>query len=115
MQQRADHAPSTGAASGFITSAPVRVDHMMGNRPATLFTRDKRRIVELTDAGRLFVEEARSALSHTERAAHLARAAHNGSDTILTLGAQRLPPKQVKSSPSAQVLSWETPIPRSRP
>jgi DNA-binding transcriptional LysR family regulator len=27
---------------------------------------------------------------------------------------QRLPPRQVKSSPSAQVLSWETPIPRSR-
>jgi DNA-binding transcriptional LysR family regulator len=51
-----------------------------------LFTRDKRRIVELTDAGRLFVEEARSALSHTERAVHLARAAHNGSDSILTIG-----------------------------
>src|ERR1700692_1297169 len=27
--------PRTGVASGFITSAPVRVDHMMGNRPAT--------------------------------------------------------------------------------
>jgi DNA-binding transcriptional LysR family regulator len=51
-----------------------------------LFTREKRRIVELTDAGRLFVEEARSALSHTERAVHLARAAHNGSDNILTIG-----------------------------
>jgi len=51
-----------------------------------LFTRDKRRIVELTDAGRLFVEEARSALSHTERAVHLARAAHEGSDSILTIG-----------------------------
>jgi len=51
-----------------------------------LFTRDRRRIVELTDAGRLFVEEARSALSHTERAVHLARAAHNGSDSILTIG-----------------------------
>lgn len=51
-----------------------------------LFTRHKRRIVELTDAGRLFVEEARSALSHTERAIHLARAAHEGSDSILTIG-----------------------------
>jgi DNA-binding transcriptional LysR family regulator len=28
---------------------------------------------------------------------------------------QRLPPKQVKSSPSAQVLGWKTPIPPSRP
>ena len=51
-----------------------------------LFTRNKRRIVELTDAGRVFVEEARSALSHTERAVHLARAAHEGSDSILTIG-----------------------------
>jgi DNA-binding transcriptional LysR family regulator len=51
-----------------------------------LFTRNKRRIVELTDAGRVFVEEARSALSHTERAVHLARAAYEGSDSILTIG-----------------------------
>src|SRR5437016_13184732 len=35
--------PSTGVASGFITSAPVRVDHMLGNRPAT--TRDRVRIL----------------------------------------------------------------------
>jgi hypothetical protein len=42
--------------------------------------------VELTDAGRVFVEEARSALSHTERAVHFARAAHDGSDSILTIG-----------------------------
>ncbi len=27
--------PTTGVASGFITSPPVRVDRMMGNRPAT--------------------------------------------------------------------------------
>jgi DNA-binding transcriptional LysR family regulator len=51
-----------------------------------LFTRDTRRVVELTDAGRAFVEEARSALFHTERAVHLAHAAHNGSDSVLTIG-----------------------------
>jgi DNA-binding transcriptional LysR family regulator len=51
-----------------------------------LFARHKRQIVELTDAGRVFVEEARSALSHTERAVHFARAAHDGSDSILTIG-----------------------------
>ena len=51
-----------------------------------LFTRDTRRIVELTDAGRAFVEEARSALFHTERAVHLAHAAHNGSNSVLTIG-----------------------------
>src|SRR5580698_937314 len=51
-----------------------------------LFTRDTRRVVELTDAGRAFVEEARSALFHTERALHLAHAAHDGSNTVLTIG-----------------------------
>jgi DNA-binding transcriptional LysR family regulator len=42
--------------------------------------------VELTDAGRIFVEEARAALLHTERAVHLARAAYDGSDSVLTVG-----------------------------
>jgi DNA-binding transcriptional LysR family regulator len=51
-----------------------------------LFSRDKRRVVELTDAGRVFVEEARSALLHTERAVHLAHAVHGGSDTVLMIG-----------------------------
>ena len=46
-----------------------------------LFTRNNRRVVrvELTDAGRVFVEEARSSLLHIERAIHLARAAHERS------------------------------------
>ena len=35
MQQRADMPASTGVLSGFITSALVRVDHVMGNKPAT--------------------------------------------------------------------------------
>lgn len=51
-----------------------------------LFIRDKRGIVEVTDAGRVFVEEARLALFHAERAVHLARAAHEGSDSVLTIG-----------------------------
>jgi len=51
-----------------------------------LFTRDKKRVVELTDAGRIFVEEARSALSHMERAVHLARATHDGGDNVLLIG-----------------------------
>jgi len=46
-----------------------------------LFTRDKRRVVELTDAGRVFVEEARLALSHAERAVHLAQAAHEDTES----------------------------------
>ena len=51
-----------------------------------LFTRDKRLGLELTDAGRVFVEEARFALLHGERAVHLARVAHEGSDSVLTIG-----------------------------
>ena len=53
-----------------------------------LFTRDNRRVVrvELTDAGRVFVEEARSSISHMERAFHLSRAAHDGADNVLTIG-----------------------------
>jgi DNA-binding transcriptional LysR family regulator len=53
-----------------------------------LFTRDNRRVVrvELTDAGRVFVEEARSSLLHMERAFHLARTAHDGADNVLTIG-----------------------------
>jgi DNA-binding transcriptional LysR family regulator len=53
-----------------------------------LFTRDNRRTVrvELTDAGRVFVEEARSSLAHMERAVHLARTAHDGTDNVLTIG-----------------------------
>ena len=51
-----------------------------------LFVREKGRIIDLTDAGRAFVEEARSALFHTERAIHLARAAHEGSESVLMVG-----------------------------
>ena len=51
-----------------------------------LFIRDKGRAVELTDAGRAFVAEARSALLHTERAVHLARAAQDGFVNVLMVG-----------------------------
>jgi DNA-binding transcriptional LysR family regulator len=53
-----------------------------------LFTRDNRRVVrvELTDAGRVFVAEARSSVLHMELAFHLARTAHDGADNVLTIG-----------------------------
>jgi DNA-binding transcriptional LysR family regulator len=51
-----------------------------------LFTRDKRRGVELTEAGRSFIEEAGFALLHAERAVHLAREIHEGSDRSLMIG-----------------------------
>jgi DNA-binding transcriptional LysR family regulator len=51
-----------------------------------LFSRDRKRAAELTEAGRTFVEEARSALLHADRAIHLARAAHYGHDNVLLVG-----------------------------
>jgi DNA-binding transcriptional LysR family regulator len=51
-----------------------------------LFTRDKKRTVELTEVGRIFVEEARSALLHIDRAIQLGRAAHEGCGSFLTIG-----------------------------
>lgn len=41
--------------------------------------------VELTDAGRMFVEEAREAVLHAERAVLSAKAAFNGADEILNI------------------------------
>jgi DNA-binding transcriptional LysR family regulator len=43
-------------------------------------------VVELTEAGRHFVEEARSAVLHAERAVHGARAASRGTDEVLNIG-----------------------------
>jgi DNA-binding transcriptional LysR family regulator len=41
-----------------------------------LFTRSNKRVVQITDAGRVFAREARSALTHMELAVSRARAAH---------------------------------------
>lgn len=51
-----------------------------------LFNREKGRLIELTESGQIFVEEASAALSHAERAIQLARAAQDGSDRVLTVG-----------------------------
>jgi DNA-binding transcriptional LysR family regulator len=51
-----------------------------------LFTRENKRNVELSEVGRIFAEEARSALLHIDRAVQLGRAACKGSETILTVG-----------------------------
>ncbi len=51
-----------------------------------LFIRKKGRIAELTDAGRVFVEEARIALFHAEKAIHFALAAQEGAENVLLIG-----------------------------
>ena len=51
-----------------------------------LFNREKGRLIELTESGQIFVEEASAALSHAERAIQLARATQEGCHRALTVG-----------------------------
>jgi DNA-binding transcriptional LysR family regulator len=51
-----------------------------------LFTREKGRLIELTDAGQVFVTEATAALLHAERAIQLARGTQEGCDRVLMIG-----------------------------
>jgi DNA-binding transcriptional LysR family regulator len=51
----------------------------------SLFHRD-RGSVELTDAGRAFVEEARLSILHNERAVRFAKAVNEGAESILEIG-----------------------------
>ncbi|WP_213804995.1 LysR family transcriptional regulator [Granulicella sp. dw_53] len=50
-----------------------------------LFERDKRRVA-LTLAGEEFLREARLAVLHAQRAVHLARAAENGAERVISVG-----------------------------
>ncbi len=51
-----------------------------------LFTRKNKRIVELTNVGHVFVEEARLALLHIDRAVQFGHAANEGNDSVLSIG-----------------------------
>lgn len=51
-----------------------------------LFRRKNKKNVELSEAGRIFVEEARSALLHIDRAVQLGCAAREGSEANLAVG-----------------------------
>jgi DNA-binding transcriptional LysR family regulator len=51
-----------------------------------LFTRSNKRVVELTEAGRVFVEKARSVLMQMQLAVRLAHAAHEGHSNMLIIG-----------------------------
>jgi DNA-binding transcriptional LysR family regulator len=72
----------------------LRIDQSMVSKRITaleaqlgiqLFERDHQR-VEVTDAGRTFVEEARAAVAQIERAVFSARAVSNGTDEVLHIG-----------------------------
>ena len=62
-----------------------RIMELEGLVGVRLFERN-RQLVEPTEAGRHFVEEARNAVLHTERAMQSANAAFRGADEILNLG-----------------------------
>jgi DNA-binding transcriptional LysR family regulator len=51
-----------------------------------LFARKNKKNVELAEVGHIFVEEARSALLHIDRAVQLGHAVRDGSDSVLTIG-----------------------------
>jgi DNA-binding transcriptional LysR family regulator len=52
----------------------------------SLFARDGKRVTDLTDAGRMFVEHARLSILHNQRAIQLARTAHEGAERFLHIG-----------------------------
>jgi DNA-binding transcriptional LysR family regulator len=65
-----------------ITKYIAELEEMLG---VILFLRDHR-IVALTDAGRAYVEEARIAVLHTDRAVQAARAAGHDMEMVLNVG-----------------------------
>jgi len=71
-----------GITQPAITKQVAELENRLG---FTLFERDHQ-LVTLTDAGRAFVEEARLAILHSERAIHAARAALNRAEVILRVG-----------------------------
>jgi DNA-binding transcriptional LysR family regulator len=51
-----------------------------------LFVRQKKKITDLTEPGRAFVQEARTAVIHAERAIHIARSVDHGAEAVLAVG-----------------------------
>lgn len=85
----ADDLSFTRAAQRLHISQPAlskQITDLEAHLRFQLFVPEKHRIVDLTDSGRIFVEEGRSALMHTERAVYLGRAAHEGCGSVLMVG-----------------------------
>ncbi len=67
-----------------------RVGSLEKKHRIKLFERDHANVV-LTEAGRVFVEEAKLSLMHDERAIEVARAVSEGVESVLTIGRSRTP------------------------
>jgi DNA-binding transcriptional LysR family regulator len=52
----------------------------------SLFAREGKKVTDLTESGRVFVEHARLSILHHQRALQLARAAHEGAERFLHIG-----------------------------
>jgi len=52
----------------------------------SLFARDGKRLTDLTNAGRIFVEHARLSVLHNQRAIQLAKIVHEGAECFLNIG-----------------------------
>jgi DNA-binding transcriptional LysR family regulator len=79
----------TRAAHKLNISQPAlskQITDLEENHGFQLFTRSNKRVVELTDAGRVFVEGPRSALTNIELTARRARVAHEGNSSTLMVG-----------------------------
>jgi DNA-binding transcriptional LysR family regulator len=78
---------SRAAARLRVDQATVsrRIQELEGELGFLLFVRNHQ-IVELTEAGRKFVEESRLALLHVERAVGSGRSAHEDAEAVLNVG-----------------------------
>ncbi len=79
----------TRAAHKLNISQPALTKQILGLEKRykfLLFHRPNKRVVELTDAGRVFVQEARSALAHMELGIRLSQTAHEKHGSTLIIG-----------------------------
>ncbi len=79
----------TRAAHKLNISQPALTKQVIGLEKRygfLLFHRLNKRVVEVTDAGRVFVQETRSALAHIELAVRLAQTAHEKNRSTLIIG-----------------------------
>ena len=63
-----------------------QISEIEGQLGFKLFVREGRRVTDLTDAGKVFVEHAKLSVLHHQRAIQLANATHEGSERFLHVG-----------------------------
>ena len=82
-----------------------RIDELESQLGFRLFQRNHQ-IVELTEAGRKFVEEARIALLHVERAIQSGRTAREDAEAILNVGRSPYTDPEVRDGRETRASGW---------